>query len=137
MAIEKCRGAHANLAKLQLKTYEAISYVPKSSTHKDMIDKIKAYNSALLDKVKEYMTVCTSHTLPNLQEPTTAEHIRKKIVADYGVRTVFFKHIATRMRCDRTIASHTVGLSCIGGRNPVRTANTRKKYWGAYACMNK
>ena len=83
---------------------------PKTPTHRDLLEKIKRYNAELIEKVNQYTQLCTSHSLPNMTEPMTSEHIREKIVAD-----MFFFSIS-RMGCDRTIAPRTVGVSGIRGR---------------------
>ena len=134
--MDKCRSAHSNISKLQLRTHEAANSVPMSNTHKDLLDKIKKYNEDLITMVRDYTHVVTSHSLPNIKEPTTTELLRKKIVQDLGiVFSISWEY--NRVRCDRTIAPHTFGLSCIRGRTPLRTANTLRKSYHVWASTNK
>jgi hypothetical protein len=83
--LTKCRTAHANLTKLKLQTVEAMNCQPKDAGHKIILDKIKRYDSQLESKIKEHLYIITHHTIPDLGEPTTVEHLRKKFVADIGV----------------------------------------------------
>ena len=61
------------------------------------------------EKIKKYMTVITSHTIPGLNEPTTTEHLCNEVVADFGNHkyfNLFSNNIG--MKCDH--GSHFVPL---------------------------
>ena len=76
---------------------------PKTPTHRDLLEKIKRYNAELIEKVNQYTQLCTSHSLPNMTEPMTSEHIRKKIVADMGFCFLIFFNLPYGVRSyDRT-----------------------------------
>ena len=88
---------------------------PKDAGHKIILDKIKRYDSQLESKIKEHLYIITHHTIPDLGEPTTVEHLRKKFVADIGVYfLMFFYNMYGSMECDRLVTLHTVGSSSRG-----------------------
>ena len=84
MALVKARTAHTNMGKLQLSVQEAVGYPPKNTTHQQVIGKLKQYDTTLQTKVQDYLQIVTQHTIPNLGEPTTTDHLRKKLVQDFG-----------------------------------------------------
>ena len=84
-ALAKCRLAHSNLTKLQVQIIECGNIKPTSPAHTMILGKIKQYSNQLNQKIKDQLYIVTNHTIPDLGEPTTVEHLRKKIVADFGV----------------------------------------------------
>ena len=84
MALVKARTAHTNMGKLQLSVQEAVGYPPKNTAHQQVIGKLKQYDTTLQTKVQDYLQIVTQHTIPNLGEPTTTDHLRKKLVQDFG-----------------------------------------------------
>ena len=77
--------------------------VPRDHAHKTMISNVSTYDTILVDKIKKYMTVITSHTIPGLNEPTTTEHLRKDVVADFGNHKYF------------NLFSYNIGMKCDHG----------------------
>ena len=86
-ALAKCKNVHDHLSTLQLNTVEASMCVPSADSfaHKQVIAKIGAYNLSLVQQISAYSTITMTHTIPGLQEPTTAEQLRKRVVQDFGV----------------------------------------------------
>ena len=80
------------MGELQLSLQEAVLFPPKKETHKQVIIKLEAYNQETLAKVSDSLQIVTQHTIPNLKEPTTTEHLRKRLVQDLGV--IFCFHVA-------------------------------------------
>ena len=115
------KNVHGHLSKLQLSTAEAITHVakPDHHAHKQMLMKTTAYDMALTVKIGDYASITTTHTIP---EPTTAEAIRKQVVADIGFNSIL-RH--SRMKCDRNHTSYWLVLW--GDLHPRRTANSHKK----------
>ena len=56
MALDKCRGAHANIAKLQLKCQETQMSTPKTPAHRYLLEKIKRYNNNDVDQLSSGLT---------------------------------------------------------------------------------
>ena len=85
--IAKCRTAHANMAKLQLKASEISMGTGVSESHKSVLAKIEAYNATLTTKVADYAHIITTHAIPGIQQPTTTELLKAKIETDHGEHT--------------------------------------------------
>ena len=77
--LAKCRTAHANMSKLQLKAQEFSTQPVMNESHKTLVAKITGYNTVLVTKVSEYAHICTTHTIPKCQQPTTTDLLKKKI----------------------------------------------------------
>jgi hypothetical protein len=136
MAISKARGAHGNLVKLQLTCAEAGKTPGNNPTHRDVLQKISVYNTMLITKVKEFAEICCTHTIPGLNAPTTADHLRKKIVTDIGVNTF---GMLTPFVWNVTVRSHFIQMVSLGfGDAPSpRKASLHKKCLDASASTSR
>ena len=129
--LAKCRTAHANMSKLQLKAHEFSTQPVMSESHKTLVAKITGYNTVLVTKVLEYAHICTTHTIPNCQQPTTTDLLKKKIETDH----VWGTHIHGRNRKLKRLIAHWRGqwavdlfnlLVLLGGLHIPRGLQVRK-----------
>jgi hypothetical protein len=93
LALEKMRGSHTNMSRLQLKTEEATQHKTSDPAHASIVKKIGVYNKMLKEKLTEYQFVVTTHALPGINEPTTSELLRKKMARDSGYLFMASKYI--------------------------------------------
>ena len=133
MALVKARTTHTNMGTLQLSVQAAVKYPAKNTTHQQVIGILKQYDTTLQTKVQDYLQIFTQHTIPNLGEPTTTDHLRKELVQDlWGL---FLLQRYSRMRCDRE-RSHFILASPGWGYPPLRTASMQMRCAASYGYTN-
>ena len=77
------------MGKLQLQLTEATNYRPQKTaneeTHRKVIGKLTQHNTEVIKMVGDYSSIVTSHTIPELGQPTTTTHLRQKLIQDLEV----------------------------------------------------